>query len=130
MNAIIVNVAVVVVVMVLWKLINACYLTPIRAYGRLRKMGFGGPTPCFPMGNLGDMKKLLINSKSSSSSSTSSSSPALSLSQELISHDIHSSALPYFAQWQKLHGKHAWRSTMFCLWYIYVYIPFFLFKGI
>lgn len=80
----------------LCKLINACYLSPIRARRKLRENGLGGPTPFFPLGNLGDMKKMLITAKALSSSSSS----------QVISHDIHSSSLPYFAQWQKLHGEY------------------------
>ncbi|XP_057527619.1 cytokinin hydroxylase-like [Amaranthus tricolor] len=78
----------------LWKLINACLLSPFRTLRKLRKNGLRGPTPNFPMGNLGDMKKMLIKAKSSSSSSS-----------ESISHDIHSSSLPYFSQWKNLHGN-------------------------
>ncbi|XP_021765112.1 cytokinin hydroxylase-like [Chenopodium quinoa] len=77
----------------LWKLINACFLSPILSLRKLRKNGLGGPTPKFPLGNLGDMKEMIIKAKSLSSSS------------DTISHDIHSSSLPYFSQWQKLYGK-------------------------
>ncbi|XP_056694302.1 cytokinin hydroxylase-like isoform X2 [Spinacia oleracea] len=83
----------------LWKLINACYISPVRTLRKLRSNGLGGPTPSFPLGNLSDMKQMLIKAKSLSSSSL------LSSSSESISHDIHSSSLPYFAQWKKLHGK-------------------------
>ncbi|KAL2920691.1 hypothetical protein RDABS01_012182 [Bienertia sinuspersici] len=75
---------------------------------KLQKNGLRGPKPCYPLGNLGHMKKMLIKAKSSSSSSSSSSSV-------MISHDIHSSSLPYFAQWQKLHGKHIMSSSTFFL---------------
>ncbi|XP_070024705.1 cytokinin hydroxylase-like [Nicotiana sylvestris] len=44
------------------------------------------------------MKKELMNTASSATSSAS-------LSALSISHDIHSLAFPYFARWQKLHGK-------------------------
>ncbi|WCJ36661.1 cytochrome P450 family 715 subfamily A polypeptide 1 [Euphorbia peplus] len=61
------------------------------AYMKLRKNGFGGPTPNFPMGNLKEMKKITAAASSSSSFN--------------ISNDIHYSVFPYFSQWQKSHGK-------------------------
>ncbi|XP_074319691.1 cytokinin hydroxylase isoform X3 [Silene latifolia] len=78
----------------IWKLVNVFYFAPIRVHKKLRKNGFDGPNPSFPLGNLGDIKKMIIESKSSSQ-----------MSSESNSHDIHSSSLPYFARWNKLHGK-------------------------
>ncbi|KAI3458143.1 hypothetical protein Pfo_014806 [Paulownia fortunei] len=77
------------------RLLFSWWVLPYFAYRKLKANGFFGPKPSFPLGNLNDMKKLMkINS------STRSSSPSLS-----ISNDIHSTAFPYFARWQKLHGK-------------------------
>ncbi|XP_021892082.1 cytokinin hydroxylase [Carica papaya] len=74
------------------KLIFACWVSPIFAYKKLKRNGFKGPTPTFPLGNITEMKK---NTKDSSSSFRSST----------VSHDIHSTALPYFSRWQKSYGK-------------------------
>ena len=79
----------------LWKFINVCLLSPFLTLWKLRKNGLRGPMPSFPMGNLGHMKKMLIKGKFSSSSSSG-----------IISHDIHSSSLPYFSQWKGLHGTY------------------------
>ncbi|MBA0766973.1 hypothetical protein Gotri_015956 [Gossypium trilobum] len=56
-------------------------------------MGFGGPTHHFPLGNIREMKvdTKIINNDASSSL--------------VISHNIHPIVFPYFAQWQKSHGK-------------------------
>ncbi|PIN07403.1 Cytochrome P450 CYP4/CYP19/CYP26 subfamily [Handroanthus impetiginosus] len=72
------------------------WVLPYLAYRKLKANGFSGPKPNFPFGNLSDMKKQMV--KKMDRSSTSS---ALSI----ISNDIHSTAFPYFAHWQKLHGK-------------------------
>ncbi|XP_057527937.1 cytokinin hydroxylase-like [Amaranthus tricolor] len=79
----------------LWKLLYALFLSPIFALQKLRKNGLKGPRPIFPLGNLIDIKKKLKETKSLYYPS----------SRENISHDIHSSSLPHFAQWQKLYGK-------------------------
>ncbi|KAA8539924.1 hypothetical protein F0562_026616 [Nyssa sinensis] len=77
----------------LWRLFYSCWILPNRAYQKLRKNGFGGPTPSFPMGNINDMKKrVIINGDSDFGSSK-------------VTNDIHSTVFPYFAQWQKSHGK-------------------------
>ncbi|PIM99941.1 Cytochrome P450 CYP4/CYP19/CYP26 subfamily [Handroanthus impetiginosus] len=77
-------------------LVFSWWVLPYLAYRKLKANGFSGPKPNFPFGNLSDMKKQMV--KKMNQSSTSS---ALSI----ISNDIHSTAFPYFAQWQKLHGK-------------------------
>ncbi|KDP22269.1 hypothetical protein JCGZ_26100 [Jatropha curcas] len=82
-------------------------------YMKLKKNGFGGPTPKFPLGNIVEMKKI-------STSSTSSGSLN-------FSNDIHPTVLPYFAQWQKSHGK------VFIYWlgtepFLYIAEPEFLKK--
>ncbi|KMT16384.1 hypothetical protein BVRB_3g055290 [Beta vulgaris subsp. vulgaris] len=77
----------------LCKLIKVCYLSPIQARRKLRKNGLGGgPTPSFPMGNLGEMKKMLKKKSSSPSS-------------EVISHDINSF---FFSTVFRSMAKDAW----------------------
>ncbi|KAL2556068.1 Cytochrome [Forsythia ovata] len=72
--------------------ISYCWwVLPNLAYRKLKENGFSGPKPSFPIGNLDEMKK---KNRVVSTSSTLS-----------ISHDIHSVVFPYFARWQKLHGK-------------------------
>ncbi|KAE8722475.1 subtilase family protein [Hibiscus syriacus] len=90
------------------------WILPIQAFRRIKKNGFGGPTPSFPLGNITEMK----NSKNVDDSSLGFSG---------ISHDIHSSAFPYFAKWQKTHGK------VFIYWlgtepFLYISEPEFLKK--
>ncbi|KAJ8752768.1 hypothetical protein K2173_008503 [Erythroxylum novogranatense] len=77
----------------LLRVVFSCWVWPISAYLKLKTRGFRGPTPSFPLGNLEEMKN--ISRKTSSQSIRSS----------MISHDIHSTVFPYFAQWQQSHGK-------------------------
>ncbi|XP_022734586.1 cytokinin hydroxylase-like [Durio zibethinus] len=99
------------------RLLFSCWILPIRAYRKIKKNGFGGPTPSFPMGNIREMKntssKININYSS--------------LGSSVISHDIHSTVFPYFARWQKSHGK------VFIYWlgtepFLYIAEPEFLRK--
>ncbi|BFG23343.1 hypothetical protein CerSpe_096170 [Prunus speciosa] len=83
-------------------LIYSFWVSPVLAYRKLKKYGLNGPSPCFPLGNLTEMKKK-INVKSSSSSFGKPNS-------NIITHDIHSTLFPYFARWQSSHGK------MFVYW--------------
>ena len=76
------------------RLFFSCWILPIRAYRKIKKNGFGGPTPSFPLGNIREMKN--TDSKNINDSSLGSSG---------ISHDIHPTVFPYFARWQKSHGK-------------------------
>ncbi|XP_023753418.1 cytokinin hydroxylase [Lactuca sativa] len=97
----------------LWRVLYSCWVLPIRAYRKLAINGFSGPPPSFPLGNTTEMKKTK-RVESSSSSST-------------VSNDIHSSVFPYFAQWQKSHGK------VFMYWlgtepFLYIADPEFLKK--
>lgn len=82
----------------LWRLLFCCWISPTLAYWKLKKNGFGGPTPSFPLGNISDMKGKIINKSNIDSFGGSSSN--------IITHDIHAMAFPYFARWQKSHGKH------------------------
>ncbi|KAL3524282.1 hypothetical protein ACH5RR_017116 [Cinchona calisaya] len=90
------------------------WVLPNLAYRKLKANGFSGPTPYFPLGNIGEMKKKKMLNSSSRSLST-------------ITNDIHSIAFPYFAQWKKLHGN------VFIYWlgtepFVYVADPEFLRK--
>ncbi|VFQ77593.1 unnamed protein product [Cuscuta campestris] len=89
----------------LWKILYNCYLLPSLAYAKLTKHGFGGPVPCFPFGNLKDMKMEKKNSTREIITIHSSSSSSYSPGVGIITHDIHSLVSPYFARWQKLYGK-------------------------
>ncbi|CAL1371218.1 unnamed protein product [Linum trigynum] len=75
-----------------WKVVSAFWISPLRAHSQLRRNGFAGPTPTFPLGNIQEMRKLVLTSQTTSSS-------------DIISHDIHSAVFPYFAQWHNSHGK-------------------------
>ncbi|XAR53661.1 hypothetical protein NMG60_11022298 [Bertholletia excelsa] len=77
--------------LMLWKVVNCCWLWPNKAYRKLRKSGFGGPTPSFPLGNTRDMKR-----KKNTTGSAS---------ENKITHDLHSTVFPFYASWQKSHGK-------------------------
>ncbi|CAN8244569.1 unnamed protein product [Cochlearia groenlandica] len=98
------------------KLLLCCWILPVRAQKKLRENGFIGPPPSFPLGNLNDMKKLKI---------MASIMVKKSKYFNIINHDIHSIALPHFAQWQQLYGK------VFVYWlgiepFVYVADPDFL----
>ncbi|KAF5743531.1 hypothetical protein HS088_TW08G00115 [Tripterygium wilfordii] len=79
--------------LVFWLCILLFYfwVSPIFALYKLRRNGFGGPTPSFPLGNIREMMKI---NRSSSRSSV-----------DHISHDIRSTVFPYFNQWRKSHGN-------------------------
>ncbi|MBA0588283.1 cytokinin hydroxylase [Gossypium raimondii] len=103
-------------VYLLLRLLFSCWILPIRAYRKIKKNGFEGPTPSFPLGNITDMK----NTKNYVNDSSLRSSAA-------ISHDLHSTVFPYFARWQKTHGK------VFIYWlgtepFLYIAEPEFLKK--
>ncbi|XP_043717968.1 cytokinin hydroxylase-like [Telopea speciosissima] len=88
-----------------------CWVSPTQTHKRLRKNGFGGPKPNFPLGNIEDMRKK--EEKDSVFESVNET------------HNIHSSVFPYFARWRKLYGK------VFVYWlgtepFLYVAEPEFL----
>ncbi|GMJ06523.1 cytochrome P450, family 715, subfamily A, polypeptide 1 [Hibiscus trionum] len=98
-------------------LLFSCWILPVRAYRKIKKNGFVGPNPSFPMGNIRDMKNNTRMDYVDDSSVGSSG----------ISHDIHSIVFPYFARWQKSYGK------LFIYWlgtepFLYVAEPEFLRK--
>lgn len=80
----------------LLRLLFSCWIQPIRAYRKIKKNGFGGPIPSFPLGNIREMR----NSKNNITNDSS-----LDHQTSGVSHDIHSAVFPYFARWQKTHGK-------------------------
>ncbi|KAL4361402.1 hypothetical protein GQ457_04G012950 [Hibiscus cannabinus] len=105
-------------VYLLLRLLFSCWILPILVYRKLRKNGFGGPTPAFPLGNIREMEFLC--EKNIKDYDSSLESPA-------ISHDIHSTVFPYFSKWQKSHGK------VFIYWlgtepFLYIAEPEFLKK--
>jgi len=88
----------------IWRILFSCWISPAGAYLKLKKNGFGGPTPNFPLGNHKEIKNISRKAAAAAASSTNIttfSSPGTSE----ISNDIHSSVFPYFSQWQKSHGK-------------------------
>lgn len=79
-----------------FKVVYMLWILPNLAYYKLKRNGLSGPSPSFPLGNIDDM----VKSKTKKTQSDASSSLF-----NIISHDIHSKVFPYFAQWQKSHGK-------------------------
>ncbi|KAK9147521.1 hypothetical protein Scep_006278 [Stephania cephalantha] len=109
-------VLVVVVVLFVLRALHLCWLSPLRAYNELKRNGFDGPPPCFPLGNLRDMAK---------KKTTSITIKTTSATNSMITHDIHSSVFPYFASWSKSYGK------VFMYWlgtepFVYIAEPEFL----
>ncbi|KAE8698183.1 subtilase family protein [Hibiscus syriacus] len=97
-----------------FRLLFSCWVLPIRVYRKIKKNGFDGPIPSFPLGNITEIK-ISKNVKDSSFGFSG------------ISHDIHSTVFPYFANWQKIHGK------VFIYWlgtepFLYIAEPEFLRK--
>ncbi|KAK4280333.1 hypothetical protein QN277_011969 [Acacia crassicarpa] len=86
------------------KLAFSWWVTPVLTHLKLKRCGFGGPAPSFPLGNIKEMKKQKNTNTAITdddddyhfSSSSSCSKP---------SHNIHSTVFPYFARWQNSHGK-------------------------
>ncbi|KAL5567990.1 hypothetical protein UlMin_024565 [Ulmus minor] len=74
-----------------WKALYSWWISPIQAFLKLKRNGFGGPPPSFPLGNISEMKRKRI--------------VANQPSMNKISHNIHSIVFPFFARWQKIYGK-------------------------
>lgn len=83
---------------VVLKIVYSLLVWPNMVYKKLKRNGLNGPSPSFPLGNINEMVALKNKNRDSSRSS-------LLNSNTIISHDIHSNVVPYFAQWQKSHGK-------------------------
>ncbi|XP_057951952.1 cytokinin hydroxylase [Malania oleifera] len=86
------------------------WIGPTRAHRKLQRNGFGGPPPCFPLGNIPDMMNTKKNKKKKNSNITTPSasteySSIFGSPTTMISHDLHSTVFPHFARWQKSHGK-------------------------
>ncbi|PSS33072.1 Cytokinin hydroxylase [Actinidia chinensis var. chinensis] len=97
----------------LWRALCCYRIMPNLAYHKLKRSGFRGPTPSFPLGNLSEMMRDKIGNNSSLSPSPN------------ITHDFHSTLFPYFAKWQKFYGK------VFMYWlgtepFVYIADPEFL----
>ncbi|KAL5994359.1 hypothetical protein ACLOJK_024409 [Asimina triloba] len=71
------------------------WVLPFLAYRRLRNRGFSGPPPSFPLGNIGEMSKRVRKAHHLGDAA----------GPLQISHDIHSTVFPYFAQWRQSYGK-------------------------
>ncbi|KAG9441240.1 hypothetical protein H6P81_017094 [Aristolochia fimbriata] len=78
-----------------------CWVWPVGANQRLKKNGFSGPPPVFPLGNIKEMIKNRPR-KTMKGTLNDESSEYLSLN---ISHDIHSTVFPFFSQWRQRYGK-------------------------
>ncbi|RWV95933.1 hypothetical protein GW17_00041391 [Ensete ventricosum] len=76
--------------------ISVFWVWPAETWLRLRRNGFGGPSPLFPLGNLMEMSK-----KGEAPSPVSSS----------ITHDIHSSVFPYFSRWRNAYDPEFLKSA-------------------
>ncbi|KAJ6761360.1 CYTOCHROME P450 FAMILY 72 PROTEIN [Salix purpurea] len=115
---------------IIWRILFSCWISPAGVYLKLKKNGFGGPTPNFPLGNHKEIKNISRAAAAAAAASSSSSSYTTTFSSSetsKISNDIHSSVFPYFSQWQKSHGK------VFIYWlgtepFLYIADPEFLRK--
>ncbi|RYR06653.1 hypothetical protein Ahy_B05g073961 [Arachis hypogaea] len=68
------------------------WVIPNKKLHKLKKCGFEGPPPSFPLGNIKDMKRKKSNIIITTTTISSSSSN--------LSHDIHSIVAPYYSSWQ------------------------------
>ncbi|KGN57414.2 hypothetical protein Csa_010508 [Cucumis sativus] len=80
------------------KVVISCWILPTLAHKKLKRNGFEGPSPSFPLGNITEMKKIMKAAAAGGAAINGSSSNNLS-------HDIHSTIFPHFAQWQNSYGK-------------------------
>lgn len=87
-----ISVLIVFLLFVFLRVLYSCWILPALAYRKIKRSGFKGPTPSFPLGNLSE----IMNKKKSADVSVESLS---------ISHDIHSTVFPYFSRWQQSHGE-------------------------
>ncbi|XP_022968014.1 cytochrome P450 714C2-like [Cucurbita maxima] len=88
-----------VLIMVLFvKVVVSWWVLPVLAHQKLKRNGFRGPPPTFPLGNIAEMKR--IRKASAAINGDSHSFPS-----SKVSHDIHSTVFPHFAQWQASYGK-------------------------
>lgn len=82
----------------LCKLVFRWWISPAIVYSKIKRNGFGGPSPRFPLGNINEMRKRnFVGTKSNSDHQ---------LGFPVVSHDIHSTVFPYFSTWQKSHGMY------------------------
>ncbi|KAI0489296.1 hypothetical protein KFK09_029138 [Dendrobium nobile] len=95
------------------RIFSLFWLSPVAVRRKLRRSGFDGPPPTFPLGNLAEIYKKVD----------------VEIEQPVacISHNIHSTVFPYFARWRKTYGK------VFIYWlgtepFLYISDPEFLKK--
>ncbi|KAJ7974179.1 Cytochrome P450 [Quillaja saponaria] len=77
------------------RLVFSWWISPIQTYYKLKRNGFRGPPPSFPLGNHKEMIKKKKNAEVFSKLEYSN----------ILTHDIHPIVFPYFSSWQKSHGK-------------------------
>ncbi|XP_047306318.1 cytokinin hydroxylase-like [Impatiens glandulifera] len=82
------------ILVLLWVAVNSLWVFPRKIYKKLRKNGFDGPKPIFPLGNISEIRQ-----------SYDQRDIVKFLPSSVISHDIHSSVFPYFYRWQSIYGK-------------------------
>lgn len=92
-------------ILLLLRVLFCCWISPFLVHKKLKRNGFGGPTPSFPLGNISEMKRNNLIT------------PIFESSQ--LTHNIHSIVFPYFSRWQTAHGKpspyhYIYRVTLLC----------------
>ncbi|KAG2662680.1 cytochrome P450 714D1-like [Panicum virgatum] len=99
--------------------IYAAWLSPAATRRRLRRAGFDGPRPCFPLGNLPEITETTMAAVKTTLPLLPASPSSSSIS------DVHAAVFPYFARWRQAFGK------VFVYWlgtepFLYVADPEFL----
>ncbi|KAG2655113.1 cytochrome P450 714D1-like [Panicum virgatum] len=99
--------------------IHAAWLSPAATRRRLRRAGFDGPRPSFPLGNLPEITATTMAAVKTTLPLLPASSSSSSIS------DVHAAVFPYFARWRQAFGK------VFVYWlgtepFLYVADPEFL----
>ena len=87
-------------ILFVFRVLFCCWVSPFLVHKKLKRNGFRGPTPCFPLGNISEMKRMNANNPNSTVEDSSS--------HHQLTHDIHSTVFPYFARWQTTYGKHSY----------------------
>ncbi|KAI3975192.1 hypothetical protein MKX01_020593 [Papaver californicum] len=89
-------------ILILWSVvIYSCWISPVLVHRKLKRNGFKGPPPSFPLGNIPEMRKKIDRNKKIIMLRASDDHD-----QSLdITHDIHSIVFPYFSRWSRLYGK-------------------------
>ncbi|KAI3901325.1 hypothetical protein MKW92_024640 [Papaver armeniacum] len=95
----VVSAAVILILCSVLIVIYSCWISPVLAHRKLKRNGFTGPPPCFPLGNISDMRKKVAHKKSKVLPSYNHRDQSLE-----ITHDIHPIVFPYFSRWSRLYG--------------------------